>query len=492
MPTTTGAAASYGTGKPLIIIAGQSNATGHGNYFYLTPGTGLENTFGPVPFNAQWSNNPTSPMVWSTLATTGLKPYAGSGVPAMGIELALGHALYDAGCAPFIGKFAVDAAGLNAHYSPIVNFPTTPAGHNLFGQLCDYITARQTETGSTLAVLIWIQGETDAYDPGPAAAYNANLDEFVSGLRVQFGNFAFVFNQLNATLSLGTCPYRDTVRAQQALYAASDANSYMVNCDDIPLGGGYVDSILHYDANSISSLGYRFAQTVSPLITRAVSSAPYYLGADMGDFGTGTLSPRWGCEGGYTAGDIGILAVVGGQTAAVAALTTPAGFTQIDTEDSLYTTLHQRLTLYWCLATSSAMTAPVVASTNNFQAARIFIFRGCAASPIDVYAMGRNNTYAATVTLPGATTATDRTLIAFFTGAYSGSAANLPVVPTDTDFPPLTIQAQSMFNHGSGNFELISLMTAEKRNAGAFSTVVTTTPLSAINTNITIALKPAS
>lgn len=484
----------YGTGRPLIVIAGQSQALGHGDTFWLDNGPGLVTPYKAVPLNYQLGADAVSPIVWTFGATGPLQPFAAPGSPGMGYELSLGRALYDLGSAPIIGKFAVNGAGLNAHFLQTNNYPASPIGAgNLFGQLVNYITALQLETGSTLAVLVWDQGGTDAVDSGPAAAYQANLAQFVNDLRDHFGNFALVVTKLNEGIPLGVCAFRETVRAAQVAYVSSAENAFLVNTDVVPVGGTHVDSSVHFDANSCASIGYMLARTISPLIPRTMATVPTFIGTEIGDSGTGALKPRWGAEGEYQAGDIAILAVTGGQTNAAHSLSDAQGFVQIATVDSLYTTLHQRLTLYWCRATSSNMTPPTVADVGDFHAAKIFIFRGCVASgsPVDVSATGANNTYGTAVALPGATTLTDRTLVAMFSGAYCAAQSNTLSIPSSQDFPAIATRSESGFQLGGGNFQILDLVTAEKRVAGAFSAVNLTTPFSGINANITIALKPA-
>lgn len=480
---------SYGTGKPLIVIAGQSQARGHGDTFWLDNGPDLVTPFNAVRLNYQLGADAASPITWVNGVTGPLRPHASPGSPGMGYELSLGRALYAQGHAPIIGKFAVDAAGLDAHFSPIVNFPQSPAGKNLFGQLVEYIETLQTATGSTLAVLVWDQGGTDSVDEAPASRYRANLELFVDALRDRFENFALVLAQLNVGIPLEVGAYRETVRDAQADYADVAEDTFLVNTDHVPLGGPHVDSSVHFDGNSCASIGYLLASVISPLIERDVQPAPSYVGADVGDFGAGALTPRWGA---HQEGDIGILAVTGGIDGTTASLTDDAGFVEIDTVDSVYSSQHQRLTLYWCRATSNAMPSPVVADTNTFQSARIFIFRDCVeeGDPVDVYATAANHTYGTGQSLPGAITTVDRALVAMFTGAYCAGQSNPLTLPASQDFPLLVAQAQSGYVLGSGNFNILDLVTGEKRDAGSFASVSGTTPYPAINANVTIALKP--
>lgn len=485
---------NYGTGRPLIIIAGQSQARGHGDTFYLDNQYDLTTPYKSVSLNTQIGADAVSPITWSIFGTTPLQPYSTPGTPSMGYELTLGRALWNAGRAPFIGKFTVDASGLDAHWLPTVNFPTSPAGRNLFGQLCEYIDFRQTETGSTLAVLIWDQGGTDSIDSGPASRYLANLRAFMAELRAKYGQFALVLTELNDGIPPGVGPHLSTVRAAQVAYAATDPNCYLVNTDDVPLGGAHVDSTVHFDAVASAAIGFKLAETIAPLIDRETdTTAPTFIGAAPADFGAGALVPTWNIDGGYEAGDIAILAVTGGQTNATHSLSDAQGFSQIATVDSLFTTLHQRLTLYWCRATSSSMPSPTVADISDFQMAKIFVFRGCAATgnPYDVTASAVNNTYGPDVSLPGLTTLTDRSLIAMFSGTYCAAQSNPLSKPASQDLPDAATRVQSGTNQGSGNFQIIYLVTGEKRIQGALSAVALTTTFSSINANITIALKPA-
>lgn len=480
------------TDRPNIIIAGQSQALGHGDDFYADPDKNISAPFGAVLLNSMLGADAVTPIVWTAIATGPLQPYASPGTPNMGYELSFGRALYDAGLAPWYSKFAVNSAGLAAHFLPLVNYPTSPSGDNLFGQLCLYFDARIAETGRPVDLFIWDQGGTDAIDSGPAHAYQANLGIFLAALRARYGDFVCMILQLNETIPLTTCPYREIVRVGQAAYVKSDPLSILVNTDAVSAGGPYVDSIVHFDANACISIGWIMAQAAIPLFAGTTTTTPTYIGAAPAAFGAGALSPVWGGEDGYEVGDLGILAISGGFNNVTASLTTANGFAQIGTADSVYTTLHQRLTLYWCIATSQDMPSPVVAAGNSYQTAKIFIFRGASRSaPIDSVGFGVNNAYTYGKTLPAVTTLSDRCLISMFSAEYCAAQADPLTAPSSTvDFPSISIDNQSGLNLGGGNFQIFNLITAEKRRMGLFSAVTANTEFPNINANITIALRP--
>lgn len=477
------------SGTPLIVIAGQSNAVGQGNTFFLDTTPGLANLFGSVLLNDQRGADALDPITWSFGATRALQPYAAPGVAGMGIELSLGRALRALGIAPLIGKFAVNGAGLNAHFLPSKNYPTSPAGKNLFGQLVDYIDARVAEAGRSLAVLIWIQGETDAYDATPAGLYAANLTQFVSALRDHFGNFAFVFNKLSSSMPLSPTAFRDTVRTQQDLYLSTASHAFVVNIDDIPVGDG--SSVIHYDGIAQASMGYRFADVVAPLLTPDVVPAPRFVGGDIGVFGPSTLNPRWGGVD-YQDGDIGILAVVGFFENTPIVLSDAQGFTAFGSEIvSLFSGLRVRLRLYWARA-SGTMAAPTIASAGlSFQSARIAIFRGCVAtgSPIDAVASDANNNYNSTTSAPGATTTGARRLAVSFCGGYQGAPGNTFAVTPNTDFFDQIVAAYGEQNFGSGNVLRCPMLTTSRIRSGAFIATTIGSTLPTINASTTFALR---
>src|SRR5678815_4190020 len=93
--TMPASSTSYGTGRPLIILAGQSQARGHGDTFYLDNQYDLTTPYKSISLNTQIGADAVSPITWSIFGTTPLEPYSTPGTPSMGYELTLGRALWD-------------------------------------------------------------------------------------------------------------------------------------------------------------------------------------------------------------------------------------------------------------------------------------------------------------------------------------------------------------------------------------------------------------
>ena len=109
-------------------------------------------------------------------------------------------------------------------------------------------------------------------------------------------------------------------------------------------------------------------------------------------------------------------------------LSTPAGFVEVTGSPAGLGTAGAtgatRVTLFWCRATSSTMTSPVVADAGDHVIARIYTFRGCIATgnPWDVTATDTNAVASTTSTCPAVTTTVDNTLVCFFcTNDFDGA-----------------------------------------------------------------------
>lgn len=111
----------------------------------------------------------------------------------------------------------------------------------------------------SLAGAFWIQGEADAVAEFRAAAYEANLTEFVGALRTDLDapSMPFYLNQLHAGDDLDAL---DTVRAAQQAVSENVDGVRMVNIDDLLLSADN----LHLQAASQIEMGRRFADMVCP------------------------------------------------------------------------------------------------------------------------------------------------------------------------------------------------------------------------------------
>lgn len=137
-------------------------------------------------------------------------------------------------------------------------------------------------------------------------------------------------------------------------------------------------------------------------------AAPTFVAAGNPLSAVGSFTVSWPV---HEADDIGLLVVETANQAAV--LDTAAGFVEITNQGTgtAGTDAATRLTFFWCRATSSSMTPPVVGDSGARQQAVILTFRGCETSgnPWDVFAGSVQAAASASIVIPGATTTgTDR------------------------------------------------------------------------------------
>lgn len=128
--------------------------------------------------------------------------------------------------------------------------------------------------------------------------------------------------------------------------------------------------------------------------------------------GVGAITVPWPT---HEADDVALLFVETANEAV--SLSTPAGFVAVTNSPQGTGTAGgetaTRLSVFWCRATSAAMSSPVVADSGNHQLAVICTYRGCIASgnPWDVTAGDVAAAASSTATIPGGTTTVDETLV---------------------------------------------------------------------------------
>ncbi len=89
---------------------------------------------------------------------------------------------------------------------------------------------------------------------------------------------------------------------------------------------------------------------------------------------TGTLTVAWPV---HAINDVGLLYVVSSGGGTTQTLNTANGFTLIDTQSTGTGTAGTKISVYWCRATSTAMSSPVVTAGTDFKYGVISTFRGC-------------------------------------------------------------------------------------------------------------------
>lgn len=476
----------------LFVLWGQSNQVGQGNYNITESGYSLVTPISACTVDEALGANLV--INWSYFGPTALAPYAAAGGANMGPELTFGRYLLDYH-APwtqlYLSKTAVNGSSLALHWLPTSTF-TGGGTKNLFGQACDRVDAAIAASGSRVIGLYWEQGWTDAGNSTDAGNYQTNLGALFTAFRAKYGPVPVVLGKLSPNTAAA---FKNTVRAAQVAYVASDSNSRLLPMDPLPLGNGDP----HYSGQELCTMGQMAALNLTQM--RAPSwvpdlqsgPAPWVQGYDVGVATTGTtLTPRWAVE--HKAGDIGIMVVDTFSTDVAATLTDAQGFAEVTSSPgrSVFSTLFVRCHVYWCRATSSAMAAPTVTTNNGQGAARIFVIRGAnpVGNPIDVTSVGANNANNTSVSIPGATTSVDNCLICTFFTTDGGGAPKI----TSSNWANASLAGfgfvQGSDYQPSSAHDLIHMAAGVKAAAGAYGTTTATLSSAAVIASMTIAVKP--
>jgi hypothetical protein len=292
----------------VVIVAGQSNATGVGSKAKFLPADlALQND---VWFDESSSAPGTPDTQWqSTADWVALQPSPALDGRIFGPEITLGRSLADAGTGAQVAvvKVTRPSTALWDFWRPpsqsytIGRKTTTPPegpGHAELMARIDAIKARldaQVQCGAVsgynFAGFVWMQGEADANVGGHAGAYPSLLAALVRSVRDRAGapGMIAVVGQLSAQLdpsvtrptgvlrvsrSCGgaypdTADFVDdgllrgpvyyssclaTIRAAQTGLANVDPLAFCVNTDDLTLTDQW-----HFDSSSQMALGRRFA-----------------------------------------------------------------------------------------------------------------------------------------------------------------------------------------------------------------------------------------
>lgn len=112
------------------------------------------------------------------------------------------------------------------------------------------------------AGILWMQGESDAQEPGPAARYEANLKRLMDLMRaaMRVDDLPVVIGRISDSFKGGKRVWQHgpTVRAGMAAFVANDPASALVTSTD---AYGYSDP-WHYNSAGYLDLGKRFADAL--------------------------------------------------------------------------------------------------------------------------------------------------------------------------------------------------------------------------------------
>jgi hypothetical protein len=225
-----------------------------------------------------------------------------------------------------------------------------------------------------------------------------------------------------------------------------------------------------------------------PGIKQAQAAAPTYQAVGTAVNGTGAgLAPAWPA---HVSGDIALLFVEAAGGDAIS-LTTANGFVQVTNSPQATGTgtAGTRIAVYWCRATSSSMSAPVLADSGDHTYARILTFRGVIATgdPWDATGGGVKASASTAVTATGVTTGVPNTLIVVGVTKDLDAVAAFASAWANANLVSITERADAGTTSGGGGG--IAVAEGVKSAAGATGNT-TATVTSSINAFLTIALKP--
>src|SRR5438128_8145937 len=217
--------------------------------------------------------------------------------------------------------------------------------------------------------------------------------------------------------------------------------------------------------------------------------APRYQAAGGVVSGTGVLTVAWPA---HAINDIGLL-ILETQNEAVTLGTNAANWTTVTNspQGTGTTSTGTRLTVFWSRATSTSMGAVGVNDSGDHQIAQILTFRGVVATgnPWDVTAGDVTPSTTTAVSIPGATTTVQDTLVAAIVSNGSDlSAAQVPGSFTNSDLSSVTKrQDNNTTQSGGGGF---TVATGSKALAGAYGPTSATLGFSSLQGRMSIALRP--
>lgn len=460
-------------------------------YFAATPNT---NTVQRLYYAQALSGSGAQTFV--DTGTTGGQTYAPAGSVNVGFWRFIPEALQRWGITGKIG-ISVEGAVLGASLRRNL-MPGATDGRGIFAASMARLDADIAIYGRPPAGEIFVQGETDASDATDAASYQANLTAYIAAVRAHLGNasFPFFITQLNPNLA--SASFIAMVRAAQIAVAAADSNVVLVSLDDYPLA---LTSI-HYAANELYDGAERdalaFMRKMTPGFVGNLGSgpAPWLQGISAGctsQASPNTASPRSGPDDAN--GDLHIMGSSSASTAVSISLTTAAGFTQLATFESVFSTAHRRVSAFSRSADSTTIAAnnghmpsPTVDSgANPLNVSVMARIRSLSGAPaIDSMATGVNNTNSTALTVAGGTTSVNNCLLVAF--LFTGGPTNM-LASIATSGLTWTIQRNSTFNPGSGVISC-AIATAVVPIAGAFGATAVTFAAVGVNAGFIVAVRP--
>lgn len=494
------------TGPQLVVLMGDSNMDGHGATFFVDDGLKFDPAAAPlpypIPYVAQYSNNPTDPITWTNLGTfaqpVALQPYAPYGSLNMGPELSMGRTLDAGGMYPYMAKLAVDSTSIGTHWLPTSSY-LADTGANLYQQSVNLIRQAVISSGRPLGAIFWINFN-DALTQPNANNYQANLTTLRQQWATDLGTFKFVYTQGPLGDPTDLVPYRDIVRTAQASYAVANPGDSMIGTDDCPTDLDNTQSAgpLHWRGSSQVTIGnragYQVLDAIKPPSAANPNLWPTLLGYDqvMYDVAS-TLTPRWGGVLPYQIGDLGLLVALSWFQSGTITVSDSAWTPVASQVNSALGSLTLSMACWWQRATSVSMPAPTVTCPGVANMAGIFIIRGAAptGNPIEIISPYASNAQVTSMSITGGTTAGVNRLI-FVPLAMEVGAPTPITMPTNivcTGLTDLALVRDGVQNI-SGNDVKMDLITGVASTAGAFGPLTATiTGFNSIIASMLLAIK---
>ena len=265
-PTSSGSPRPSRT-LPVVIVAGQSNATGSESFLLDAPAPlkrDLDSLLGiPALIDETTLGHPARPLPH---VSTLLAPQYSAGQRIFGPELSLADTLAAHGHTnTFMLKDTTPGSNLSRDWNP-----TATSGPRLYARLlADLDTVRRyaTRRGQTVRVvaLVWVQGESDSVNRQVATGYQRRLFDLIAHLRhdvISTGRIVIVATDVSRTIPflrfIGGCK----PSCDQVLSANSMVRRAQVAAGRLP-GVTVIDSFemehrpdfLHLDASGEDELG---------------------------------------------------------------------------------------------------------------------------------------------------------------------------------------------------------------------------------------------
>lgn len=238
-------------------------------------GAASGNTFDPV-----YQNSPDNVTYYSRVSTD-LTPMNTSG--SHGPEVALAHDLGARYGDDQLGIIRHAVGGVSLHQAWAAGNTADTTGDGYFyvsfqnavsNHLAD-LELKFPGYDINIAGFLWTQGEKDALDNRTAVEYENDLTNFISDIRLTYGEIPFYYSRLsdNATFITNNGGNIENIQQAQDEVASKVADVHLINTDDYAM----LSDNIHYTAASLERLGAAYADLIMPLPVPEPSSAVILL-----------------------------------------------------------------------------------------------------------------------------------------------------------------------------------------------------------------------